>query len=47
MADHIEHSVEMQHIGTFPYPIAIWPLAGSEEAPKEADILDIRSNDDE
>ncbi|KAF2162927.1 hypothetical protein M409DRAFT_26780 [Zasmidium cellare ATCC 36951] len=47
MADHVEETMQTQYIGTYPYPIAIWPLAGSEDAPKDIDILDIRSNKEE
>lgn len=47
VADHVEDAKGIQGIRMFPWPIAIWSLAASEEASKYADILDIRSNDDE
>lgn len=45
MAEHVEDSMAMQYIGTFPYPIAPWPLAGTKDAPQELEILNIRRND--
>lgn len=45
MAEYVEDATTMQYIGVYPYPIAPWPLAGSDEAPKEIDILDVRAND--
>ncbi|KAK4502320.1 hypothetical protein PRZ48_005745 [Zasmidium cellare] len=47
MADHVEDTMQMQYIGTYPYHIAPWPLAGTADAPKDIDIIDIRSNKDE
>lgn len=47
MAGHVEDPMAMQYIGVYPYPIAPWPLAGSEDAPKDIDILNIRDDNQE